>query len=88
MRSEEVPYAGRGKIKDRVDIDERPKANENRNGVVRKVLPKGSPFDDILDEEMRRIDRMLNDLPLKCPDWRTPREAFTALLHRHLLAAA
>lgn len=62
--------------------------NENRNGVVRKILPKGSPFDAILDEEMRRIDRMLNDRPLKCLNWRTPREAFTALLHRHLLAAA
>ena len=37
--------------------------NENRNGVVRKVLPKDSPFDAILDEEMRRIDRMLNDPP-------------------------
>ena len=55
---------------------------------MRKVLPRGSPFDAILDEEMRRIDRMLNDRPLKCLDWRTPREAFTALLHRHLLAAA
>ena len=62
--------------------------NENRNGVVRKILPKGSAFDAILDEEMRRIDRMLNDRPLKCLDWRTPREAFIALLHRHLLAAA
>ena len=62
--------------------------NENRNGVVRKVLPKDSPFDAILDEEMRRIDRMLSDRPLKCRNWRTPREAFTALLHRHLLAAA
>ena len=38
--------------------------------------------------EMQRIDRMLNDSPLKCLDWRTPREAFTALLHRYLLAAA
>ena len=37
---------------------------------------------------MGRIDRMLNDRPLKCRNWRTPREAFTALLHRHLLAAA
>ena len=63
-------------------------AKKYRNGVVRKVLPRGSAFDAILDGEMRRIDRMLNDLPLKCPDWRTPREAFTALLHRHLLAAA
>ena len=26
--------------------------------------------------------------PLKCRNWRTPREAFTALLHRHLLDAA
>ena len=61
--------------------------NENRNGVVRKVLPKGRSFDDITGEEMRRIDRMLNDRPLKCLGWRTPREAFTALLARHLLAA-
>ena len=62
--------------------------NENRNGVVRKILPRGSPFDAILDEEMRRIDRMLSDRPLKCRNWRRPREAYTALLHRHLLAAA
>ena len=47
--------------------------NENCNGIVRKILPKGSAFDAILDEEMRRIDRMLNDRPLKCRDWRTPR---------------
>ncbi|MBP5228415.1 MAG: IS30 family transposase, partial [Kiritimatiellae bacterium] len=46
--------------------------NENRNGIVRKVLPKGRPFDDITGEEMRRIDRMLNDRPLKCLNWRTP----------------
>ena len=59
-----------------------------RRGLSKEVLPKGSAFDAILDEEMRRIDRMLNDRPLKCLDWRTPREAFTALLHRHLLAAA
>ena len=50
--------------------------NENRNGVVRKVLPKGRSFDDITEEEMRRIDYMLNDRPLRCLNWRTPREAF------------
>lgn len=61
--------------------------SENRNGIVRKVLPKGSPFDDILNEEIKRIDRMLNDRPMKCLNWRTPREAFMALLKRHLLAA-
>ena len=59
-----------------------------RRGLSKEVLPKGSAFDAILDEEMRRIDRMLNDRRLKCLDWRTPREAFTVLLYRYLLAAA
>ena len=57
--------------------------NENRNGVVRKVLPKGRSFDDITEKEMRRIDYMLNDRPLKCLNWRTPREAFSSLLFRY-----
>ena len=62
--------------------------NENRNGIVRKVLPKGSSFADITEEQMRRIDYMLNDRPLRCLNWRTPREAFTELLRRHILKAA
>ncbi len=62
-------------------------ANENRNGIVRKVLPKGSSFDAILDEELRRIDYMLNDRPMRCLDWRTPREAFSSLLRRYIVAA-
>ena len=62
--------------------------NENRNGVVRKVLPKGRSFDDIAEEEMRRIDYMPDDRPLKCLNWRTPREAFAALLNRHAAKTA
>ena len=62
--------------------------NENRNGVVRKVLPKGSSFANITEEQKRRIDYMLNDRPLKCLNWRTPREAFVELLRRHILNAA
>jgi len=62
--------------------------NENRNGVVRKVLPKGRAFGDITEEEMRRIDCMLNDRPLRCLNWRTPREAFAELLRRHMLSTA
>ena len=54
---------------------------------MRRGLPKGSPFDAILDEEMRRIDYMLNDRPMKYLGWRTLREAFTSLLKRHLRAA-
>ena len=62
--------------------------NENRNGIVRKVLPKGRSFGDVTEEEMRRIDYMLNDRPLKCLNWRTPREAFTALLSRYVAKIA
>ena len=60
--------------------------NENRNGVVRKVLPKGSPFNRLTDEQLMRIDYMLNDRPLKCLNWRTPREVFTARL-KYILSA-
>ena len=61
--------------------------NENRNGIVRMVLPKGRAFDAILAEEMKRIDYLLNDRPMECLNWRTPREAFSLLLKRHSTAA-
>src|SRR5574344_98227 len=61
--------------------------NENRNGVVRIVLPKGSRFDNITKEQMERIDRLLNDRPLRCLGWRTPREVFTARLQYRLKVA-
>ncbi len=58
--------------------------NENRNGIVRKVLPKGTPFDNLTREQMERIDHMLNDRPIKCLNWRTPREAFERLVKQAL----
>lgn len=58
--------------------------NENRNGIVRKVLPKGTPFDNLTREQMERIDHMLNDRPMKCLNWRTPREAFERLVKQAL----
>ena len=56
--------------------------NENRNGIVRKVKPKGSALNDLTDEERSRIDYLLNDRPMRCLGWRTPREAFLRLLTR------
>lgn len=50
--------------------------NENRNGIVRKVLPKKSSFENITEEQTARIDQLLNDRPMKCLGWRTPREMF------------
>ena len=56
--------------------------NENRNGIVRKVWPKGSALDNLTDEDRARIDYLLNDRPMRCLGWRTPREAFLRLLSR------
>ena len=61
--------------------------NENRNGIVRRVLPKGTDFTTITSEQMARIDHLLNDRPMKCLGWRTPREVFMARLSYYLKAA-
>lgn len=50
--------------------------NENRNGVVRMVLPKGSDFLKATKADEERIDRLLNDRPMACLGYATPREAF------------
>jgi len=54
--------------------------NENTNGLIRRLYPKGSSFARIGAAELGRIDRFLNDRPRKCLGWKTPREAMAACL--------
>lgn len=54
--------------------------NENTNGLIRRLYPKGSSFADIGKSELQRIDRYLNDRPRKCLGWKTPREAMSVFL--------
>ena len=54
--------------------------NENRNGQVRRLHPKGSSFAGIGEAELGRIESFLNDRPLRCLGWRTPREEMAAFL--------
>ena len=54
--------------------------NENTNGLIRRLHPKKSSFAGIGDEELRRIDRYVNDRPRKCLGWMTPREKMAAFL--------
>ena len=56
--------------------------NENRNGVVHRVLPKGTSFSNIPVEALRRADERLNDRPLRCLGWRTPRETLAAAIEK------
>ena len=49
-------------------------ANENGNGLVRQYFPKGSDFSTIKDEDLRRVERKLNNRPRKCLDMKTPNQ--------------
>ena len=50
--------------------------NENRNGHIRRYLPKRTSFDDLTDEDLQAIVREINDTPMKVLDWETPNEVW------------
>jgi hypothetical protein len=53
--------------------------NENTNRRIRRYLPKGT---DITDHQpyLNAIAEELNEMPMKCLNWFTPREAYERLL--------
>lgn len=54
--------------------------NENTNGLIRRLFPKGVSFATISEDDLRKIDVFLNERPRKCLGWQTPREVMTAFL--------
>ena len=55
-------------------------ANENMNGLVRRLYPKGASLAHITGDGLGRIGAFLRGLPKKCLGWRTPAEAMAAFL--------
>ena len=55
-------------------------ANENINGLIRRLYPRQSSFAGIGEAELERIERFLNDRPRKCLGWKTPRELMADFL--------
>jgi len=51
-------------------------ANENLNGLIRRFLPKKTNFNDISDDEINKIEYLLNSRPRKRLGWKTPYEVF------------
>lgn len=49
-------------------------ANENMNGLIRQYLPKGTDFENITPEDVRKIEDKLNNRPRKRLDYMTPKE--------------
>lgn len=54
--------------------------NENTNGLIRDFLPKGTDFTKVSQEELHKVQELLNDRPRKILSWYTPNEVFAKLL--------
>lgn len=48
--------------------------NENINGLVRWYLPKGTDFSKINKDQLKLIERLINNRPRKCLGYKTPLE--------------
>lgn len=54
-------------------------SNENLNGLIRRFFPKKTDFRIVSDEEIRRVEHLLNSRPRKRLGWKTPYEVFYEL---------
>ena len=54
--------------------------NENTNGLIRQYFPKGTDFNKVSNYEVRKVQDRLNGRPRNVLNWKTPYEAFNALL--------
>lgn len=53
--------------------------NENTNGRIRRVFPKGFNFDTITNRQLQKVIHIMNHTPRKSLNWRTPAEVFKSL---------
>jgi IS30 family transposase len=49
-------------------------ANENMNGLIRQYFPKGSSFENISNDDVQRVQDILNNRPRKKLNYLTPNE--------------
>lgn len=61
-------------------------SNEQVNGLIRRYLPKGTPFRQLTQEQLDQIVEKINNRPRKCLGYRTPNEVFEEQRKRHLRA--
>lgn len=63
-------------------------ANENINGLIRQFFPKKSDFTSITEEQVREVERLLNNRPRKRLGFLTPNEMKDQLLFNKKVAFA
>ena len=62
-------------------------SNENTNGLIREFFPKGTRFAEVSDEEVARVQWLLNNRPRKVLDWRMPAEVMQEVLAEGAMTA-
>lgn len=50
--------------------------NENRNGLVRYYLPKDTKLSELTPKQIKRVENLINNRPVKLLGYKTPNEAF------------
>lgn len=55
--------------------------NENTNGLIRDYFPKKTDFTVIADEQIQKVESLLNNRPRKRLNWLTPLEVFSRKLN-------
>ncbi len=50
--------------------------NEHVNDLIRKYFPKGTDFRGVTPEQVKEVERRINNRPRKGLNYRTPQEAF------------
>ncbi len=61
-------------------------ANENTNGLIRQYFPKGSSFENISNEDVQRVQDILNNRPRKKLGFFTPNEYLSINLYNKKVA--
>ncbi len=61
-------------------------ANENINGLIRQYFPKGCSFQNITEQDIKRVENLLNNRPRKKLNFLTPNEFFYLYLSNQKVA--
>ena len=54
--------------------------NENTNGLIRQYFPKGTDFAQVSEDEIKKVQRKLNNRPRKALNFYKPDEVFNKLV--------
>jgi IS30 family transposase len=53
---------------------------ENRNRVIRRFFPKGTDFTEVSEEDVVKVETIINSMPMKCLGFATPYEKMDQLM--------